>query len=311
MRLSRRDVWSAGLALAGTAIGGGLWRPVQAASGQPSRPPAVATTPPRGRRFALVLGGGSARGFAHIGVVKALEAHGLRPDAVFGASAGALVGAFWAAGMPASAMESLAYRVRDDEVIDLVNGQAANRRGMVSGQALQQFVNTQLEGRTIETLPTPFRAVATRYPAGQLHVFKHGDLGFAVRASCSLPGVFLPAVQGDQEFLDGGLVSPIPVASARAEGYDLVVAVDVAGSDALLQRERSGAGLYQVLLRSFEIMGEALRQQEAAKADVVIRPDVGRISSTDFSARRALVDAGFVAGQRLAPVIRERLQVRR
>jgi NTE family protein len=258
-------------------------------------------------RLALVLGGGSARGFAHIGVIKALESQGIRPDAIFGASAGALVGAFWAAGVSASAMESLAYRVRDDEVIDLVSGQAGNRRGIVSGHALQAFVNQQLGQRSIESFPTPFRAVATRYPEGTMHIFKDGDAGFAVRASCSLPGVFLPAARGDEEFLDGGLISPMPVQAARAEGYDLIVAVDVGGADPGNRQER-GAGLFQVLLRSFEIMGDALRRQEGARADILVRPDVARISSTDFAARRVLVEAGFQAGQRLAPVIRQKLE---
>lgn len=261
-------------------------------------------------RMALVLGGGSARGFAHIGVIKALEAHSIRPDAIFGASAGALVGAFWAAGVTAAAMESLAYRVRDDEVIDLVAGQAGTRRGIVSGHALQAFVNQQLERRSIESFPIPFRAVATRYPQGSLHVFNQGDAGFAVRASCSLPGVFLPAARGDEEFLDGGLISPIPVQTARAEGFDLVVAVDVGGADPGNPQERGG-GLYQVLLRSFEIMGDALRRQEGARADILVRPDVARISSTDFAARRVLVEAGFMAGQRLAPVIAQKLRQRR
>ncbi|MFN3618591.1 MAG: patatin-like phospholipase family protein [Aquabacterium sp.] len=289
-----------GIGLAGAGVS------AQADASTQGRPKAASPRRPA-RRLALVLGGGSARGFAHIGVIKALEAHGIKPDAIFGASAGALVGAFWAAGVSATAMETLAYLVRDDEIIDLVTGNAANRRGIVSGHALQTFVNQQLGGRTIESLPTPFRAVATRYPEGGLHIFKQGDVGFAVRASCSLPGVFLPPSLGGQEFLDGGLVSPIPVQAARAEGYDLVVAVDVGGADPGNDRERGG-GVYQLLLRSFEIMGEALRRQEGARADILVRPDVSRISSTDFSARRTLVEAGFMAGQRLAPVILERWQ---
>jgi NTE family protein len=289
-----------GVGLAGAGVS------AQAVASTQARPKAASPRRPA-RRLALVLGGGSARGFAHIGVIKALEAHGIKPDAIFGASAGALVGAFWAAGVSANAMETLAYLVRDDEIIDLVTGNAANRRGIVSGQALQNFVNQQLGGRAIESLPTSFRAVATRYPEGGLYVFKQGDVGVAVRASCSLPGVFLPPSLGGQEFLDGGLVSPIPVQAARAEGYDLVVAVDVGGADPGNDRER-GSGVYQLLLRSFEIMGEALRRQEGARADILVRPDVSRISSTDFSARRTLVEAGFMAGQRLAPVILERLQ---
>ena len=259
---------------------------------------------PLGRkpRLAVVLGGGSARGFAHIGVVKGLEAHGIRPDLVVGCSAGSLVGAFWAAGFSGDRMEELALRVRDSEIIDVVQGNAP--RGMVTGQSLQNFVNQALRGRGIESFPTPFAAVATRYPAGDLAVLRSGDPGFAVRASCSIPGVFVPAAQGGQEYLDGGLISPVPVRTARQLGADVVVAVDVGGADPGGDQQ---GGLFELLQRSFEIMSQSLRTNEVATADIAIRPDVGRISSTDFASRKVFIAAGFLAAQRLGPVILERL----
>ncbi|MCK6396266.1 patatin-like phospholipase family protein [Zoogloea sp.] len=257
---------------------------------------------PRKPRLAVVLGGGSARGFAHIGVVKGLEAHGIRPDLIVGCSAGSLVGAFWAAGFSGDRMEELALRVRDSEIIDVVQGHAP--RGMVTGQSLQNFVNQALRGRSIESFPTPFAAVATRYPTGDLAVLRSGDAGFAVRASCSIPGVFVPAAQGAQEYLDGGLVSPVPVRTARQLGADVVVAVDVGGADPA--GDQTG-GLFELLQRSFEIMSHALRTNEVATADIAVRPDVGRISSTDFASRKVFIAAGFLAAQRLGPVILERL----
>ncbi|MBL8459440.1 MAG: patatin-like phospholipase family protein [Zoogloea sp.] len=259
---------------------------------------------PLGRkpRLAVVLGGGSARGFAHIGVVKGLEAHGIRPDLVVGCSAGSLVGAFWAAGFSGDRMEELALRVRDSEIIDVVQGNAP--RGMVTGQSLQNFVNQALRGRGIESFPTPFAAVATRYPSGDLAVLRSGDTGFAVRASCSIPGVFVPAAQGGQEYLDGGLVSPVPVRTARQLGADVVVAVDVGGADPGGDQQ---GGLFELLQRSFEIMSQSLRTNEVATADIAIRPEVGRISSTDFASRKVFIAAGFLAAQRLGPVILERL----
>ncbi|WP_374474871.1 patatin-like phospholipase family protein [Zoogloea sp.] len=253
-------------------------------------------------RLAVVLGGGSARGFAHIGVVKGLEAHGIRPDLVVGCSAGSLVGAFWAAGFSGDRMEELALRVRDSEIIDVVQGNAP--RGMVTGQSLQNFVNQALRGRGIESFPTPFAAVATRYPSGDLAVLRSGDPGFAVRASCSIPGVFVPAAQGGQEYLDGGLISPVPVRTARQLGADVVVAVDVGGADPGGDQQ---GGLFELLQRSFEIMSQSLRSNEVATADIAIRPDVGRISSTDFASRKVFIAAGFLAAQRLGPVILERL----
>lgn len=258
------------------------------------------------RSMTVVLGGGSARGFAHIGVVKALEASGLRPDRIVGCSAGSLVGAFWAAGYSGQQMEELALRVKDTEIIDLVSGGSSPARGMVTGRNLQEFVNRALQNRPIESLRTPFAAVATKYPSGELEVFSYGDTGFAVRASCSIPGVFMPAAVDGQEYLDGGLVSPLPVATARQLGGDLVVAVDVGGADPAAD---DGHGLYNLLLRSFEIMGQSLRKREAREADILIRPDVSRIASTDFSARRALIAIGQQSAARLLPVIREKLKV--
>ena len=270
------------------------------------RPPTRTVAP---RRLAIVLGGGSARGFAHIGVIKALEAHGIQPDLIVGSSAGALVGAFWAGGYTGSEMEALAQQVRDNDVIDLVAGTPQGRRGLVSGQSLQNFVNTGLRGRSLQGLITPFAAVATKFPSGELQAFRQGDVGFAVRASCSIPGIFLPAQRDGQEYLDGGLVSPIPVQTARNLGATLVVAVDVGADDPNGQKAGNG-GMYELILRSFEIMGQSLRRHEGGMADVLIRPDVGRISSTDFSSRKALIEAGLKAGQQLAPVILAKLKPR-
>lgn len=264
--------------------------------------PAFQAEPPR-RRVAVVLGGGSARGFAHIGVIKALEAAGIQPDLIVGCSAGALVGAFWAAGFSGRDMEALAYDVQDSAIIDLIAPTATGRRGLLSGQSLESFVNKGVRGRAMSALPTPLVTVATQFPSGQLQEFKAGDVGFAVRASCSIPGIFLPAKRDDDEYLDGGLVSPVPVRTAKAHGATLVVAVDVGAEDPSAYRQRATAGMYELILRSFEIMGKSLREFECKQADILIRPDVGRISSTDFSSRKALIEAGYKAGARLAPVI--------
>ncbi len=249
------------------------------------------------------MGGGSARGFAHIGVIKALEAGGIQPDLIVGCSAGSLVGAFMAAGYSGKRMEDLALKVQDSEVIDLVTGKA--QYGLVAGRSLQSFVNQGLGNQPLEKLKIPFAAVATRYPSGDLAVFQEGDAGFAVRASCSIPGVFMPASAQGSDFLDGGLISPIPVATARKLGADIVVAVDVGGPD---PSNGDNKGLYNIIMRSFEIMSQSLRQHEAADADVVIRPDVARVQSTDFGARKVLMLLGEAAGARLVPVIREKLK---
>ena len=275
-----------------------LATPALAAAGAPAQ-----AIPERsGNRLAVVLGAGSARGFAHIGVIKAFDAAGIKPELIVGCSAGSLIGAFWAAGISGALMEELALRVRDDEVIDLLAGNT--QRGMVGGRHLQEFVNRHLQNRPIESLPTRFIAVATAFPSGEPVSFSRGDTGFAVRASCAIPGVFIPASDNGKEYLDGGLVSPVPIQIARKAGGDVVVAVDIGAPDA---NPGAGTGLYGVLLRSFEIMSQTLRNHETAQADLVVRPPIGQIPSSDFSARKTLIAAGFQAGSRLAPLIRERL----
>jgi NTE family protein len=310
-QMAGRRQWLTKLAAALGTVGlGTMDNPAGAASANAS----AAVPAPRKKasaRLAVVLGGGSARGFAHIGVIKALDAHGIRPDMVVGCSAGSLVGAFWAAGYSGAEMEKLAYQVNESEIIDLISGNTQSRRGLVSGQALQTFVNLGVKGRSMSGLNTPFVAVATKFPTGDLMAFRDGDVGFAVRASCSIPGIFLPANADSQEYVDGGLVSPLPVQTARNQGANVVVAVDVGADDPSGRQNRIGGGMYELILRSFEIMGQALRRQEAQGADVVIRPDVGRISSTDFTARKALIEAGQKAGNLLAPVILAKLQTLR
>ena len=251
-------------------------------------------------RVALVLGSGSARGFAHIGVIKALEALRIRPDLIVGTSAGALVGAFYAAGFTGAQMEDLALKVKDIDIVDMSTG---TKRGMVMGDTLQTFVNRATRDRPIELLGIPFIAVATKLRTGEVATFRSGDLGLAVRASCSVPGVFIPPKINDVDMVDGGLVSPVPVRIARDAGADFVIAVDVSSGPL----NATPVGIYEQVMHSFEIMGRSLAKLEAEQADVLIRPDVSRIASTDFNARAAFIQIGQSAGTRFAPVVQEKL----
>ncbi len=255
-------------------------------------------------RIALVLGSGSARGFAHIGVIKALEAAKIKPDLIVGTSAGALIGAFYAAGFSGAQMEDLALKVKDIDIVDMASG---TKRGMIMGDTLQTFVNRATRDRPIELLGIPFIAVATKLRTGEVATFRSGDLGLAVRASCSVPGVFIPPKINDVDFVDGGLVSPVPVRIARDAGADFVIAVDVSSGPL----NATPVGIYEQVMHSFEIMGRSLAKLEADQADVVIRPDVTRIASTDFSSRAAFIQIGQSAGTRFAPVVQEKLALLR
>ncbi|MFZ6861013.1 patatin-like phospholipase family protein [Undibacterium sp. Ji67W] len=254
----------------------------------------------RPAKLGLALGGGSARGFAHIGVIQALEKHKIRPDLVVGTSAGSIIGAFYAAGFTGIQMEEVALKLKDFEVIDLSVG---SKRGMVLGSALQNVVNQYLQSKPIESFPIPFCAVATNLITGKVNLFRNGNPGFAVRASSSMPGVFIPARLGSDEFVDGGLISPLPVNVAKTLGANIVIAVDVSA-----QNDNTNLyGMFELLMQSFDIMGQSLIRMEAEKADILIHPDLKKFSSTDFQARKELIAAGFQAGLQAIPKIKEAL----
>jgi NTE family protein len=289
------------LQLARRRFAGQLATSVAAASALAWGGQAVAQTATRrAGKLGLVLGGGSARGFSHIGVLKALEESGYRADVVVGTSAGSLVGAFYAAGYSPWQMEEVALKVRD---IDVADFNSANKRGMFAGEALQKLVNEYVRQQPIDKLKLTFGAVATNLHTGEPVLLRTGDTGQAVRASSAIPGVFVPTMVGGQELVDGGLVSPLPVRFARTLGASQVIAIDVGTKP----QNNVGNGLYEVILQSFEIMGRALTQLEAKEADVVIRPDTSRFSSTDFGARKDLIQAGYMAGRNALAELRTKI----
>ncbi|UGB38076.1 patatin-like phospholipase family protein [Frateuria soli] len=267
------------------------------------QPPPVAPHPPRKLVVGLALGGGAAKGFAHIGVIKMLEASGLKVDVVAGTSAGSVVGALYASGMDAFAMQQAAISLDEASIRDvrLFGG------GLVQGKKLQDYVDGLVRQRPLERLKLPFAAVATELETGQRTVFRHGDTGQAVRASCSVPGVFEPVAIGDRHYVDGGVVSPVPVDAARELGADFVIAVDIsARSDGTLPEDMFG-----ILGRSVVIMGQHLGAQELARADVVIRPQVNGIGAADFAQKERAIMEGERAALAAIPLIRARLAAAR
>ena len=288
-------------ALQGSVAGGAMLAAAQAAVAQSRKP--VANAAGDKPRIGVALGGGSARGFAHIGVLKALDQAGLKPEVIVGTSAGSLVGAFYAAGFTPWQIEEVALRIREVDVADF---SSASKRGMLAGDALWRVVNDYLKGARIENFKTRFAAVTTDLKTGDIQVLRQGPVADAVRASCSIPGVFVPREMGGRELVDGGLVSPLPVKVTRQMGCDLVLAVDVATRP----RRSEFSGLYEVILQSFEIMGRALADQEGAGADVVVRPDTGQYASSDFNVRKEMIQAGYEAMQRQMPDLLRRVEQR-
>ena len=256
-------------------------------------------TPAHPIKIGIALGGGAAKGFAHIGVIKMLEANGFAPAVVAGTSAGSVVGALYASGMDAFALQEKAVALDEGKIRDL----QFSTGGLVQGQKLEDYVNEQVRRKPLEQLAKPFVAVATRLEDGERTVFARGNTGQAVRASSSVPGVFQPVTIGKYHFVDGGIVSPVPVDAARQLGADVVVAVDISNK----ARGKSPGDMLGTLGQSIAIMGQKLGQAELARADVIIRPQVLDMGSTDFSQRANAIVEGEKAALAAMPQIRERV----
>ena len=270
----------------------------------PAPPPAVVAppappAPPRPPRIGLALGGGAARGFAHIGVIQVLEEAGIRPDLVAGTSAGSLVAALWASGLDGPALGKLAQGMEESALADW----AFPGRGLLRGEALARYVRLHTGGQLIERMPRPLGIVATDLNSGQPILFQRGDAGEAVRASSAVPALFQPVRIGAREYVDGGLVSPVPVSQVRRMGAELVIAVDIGEAP---EGQATGDPL-RMLLQTFSIMGRSISRLELRGADVVLRPALNDVAGTDFGARMRAVEAGRVAARRALPALRARL----
>lgn len=264
----------------------------------PPAPPS-APRPLRPPRIGLALGGGAARGFAHIGVIQVLEEAGVRPDVVVGTSAGSLVAALYAAGRSGAELARLAASMDESAITDW----SFPGRGLIRGEALARYVREQTGGLPIEQMKLPLGIVATDLDSGAPILFRRGDTGAAVRASSAVPAVFMPVRIGDREYVDGGLVSPVPVRFAREMGAELVIAVDISQAP-----DGNPTGdPFKMLLQTFAIMGRSINTFELRDAEVVVRPSLIGVSSADFTARARAIQAGRVAAQAVLPRLRERI----
>ena len=275
--MNRRDV----LALAvGTAIGTGASR----AEAAPAR-------------IALVLGGGGCRGHGHIGVIRALENSGLKPDLVVGSSAGSLVGALYAAGMTADQIERYGQQLTSN----LLRNWIFPKLGLFGGDAIRRFVVERVGPLRIESMPTRFAAVATDLRSGEIAIFDRGDLGLAVQASSSIPGLIEPVRVGERLYVDGNLAGPVPVRAARRLGARHVIAVDVSFPPEQADLDDPYDALYQ----AFSILTRRLALEELATADVAISPQLPKHNDMGRVTLKALVEAGERSALAALPKLRQ------
>ena len=253
-------------------------------------------------KIGLALGGGAARGFAHVGVIAVLEEAGFKPKIVVGTSAGSMVAALYASGKTSAQLQQTALNMDEVAITDWMLPIIG--RGMFRGDALARYVNELIAGRLIENMAIPLGIVATDLHSGQAVLFQRGDTGTAVRASSAVPGVFVPVKINGREYVDGGLVAPVPVRFARQMGADLVIAVDISNPP----EANSASDTLQILLQTFSIMGKTINQYELKDADVVVRPSLTGLKSGDFSARQRAIDSGRAAMLAALPALRAKLE---
>ncbi len=261
----------------------------------PVQVPPVVQPSPKPAKVALVLGAGSSKGFAHIGVLKILESNKIPIHMIIGTSVGSVVGSLYAYGYDAFQLQKMSFSIEKGDIVDLT----IPDNGFIKGEKLEEFVNKTLKYTPIEKLKIPFYAVATDIQNGQEVVFGKGNTGTAVRASCSIPGVFRPVKISDRMYVDGGVVSPVAVDAAKRFGADIVIAVDIS-----TEVEHTFPGnTVETILQSLNIMYSKLESVQLSQADVVIKPKVGYIGSADFSKRHEAILEGEKAALEALPHI--------
>ncbi len=269
----------------------------------PQAPPAAATPGPE-PKVALVLGGGAARGFAHIGVIRVLEQERIPVDLVVGTSVGSLIGALYASERNSFELEWAAFQLKQDDLFDFRIVNAVLGMGLARGELLETFVRSKVKQERIEELKVPFAAVATDLNWGKAVVLDKGSIAKAVHASSAIPGVFEPVTHEGKLLVDGGVVDNIPIDVARAKGADVIVAVDISEDIGNVNIKN----MLDVMLQSTNIMFAVNVAHRLVGADVIVSPKVGGVGMLDFGQKKQCMDAGIDAARAAVPRIRAAIE---
>lgn len=257
----------------------------------------------RKKRLGLALGGGAARGIAHVGVLKALERRGILPQMMAGTSMGALVGALYAKELDANQVERYAIGWSRWKVAQLLDP-TLPRIGLIKGRKVEDILESLLGEVTFSDLRMPFACIAADIETGEEVVIREGLVAKAVRASISIPGIFVP-VEGDGRFLvDGGLVNPVPVSTLREMGADFVIAVNVIPDPGERVRQQGeeeeprSLNIFGILMQTIHVASCRVVRASLKGADIVIEPDVGHIGAADFHRAEECISEGLQAAER-------------
>jgi len=264
-------------------------------------PPPAATRP----RVGLALGGGGARGFAEIGVIRALEREKVPIDVVVGTSVGSLIGALYADTGKSLDLEFSALTVTNEDLFDY-KALAILSGGFVKGERLEEFLSQRLRNGQIENLALPFAAVATELRTGETVAFDRGPVAQAVHASAAIPGVFVPVTIDGRVFVDGGVTNPVPADVARRLGADVVIAVSIPAA----VPAKTPANPIEVAYHAVTLMAAEIGRLRAREADVVITPDVGDVAYDDFTRKKQLIESGEAAVAAALPAIKAAVAAR-
>jgi NTE family protein len=265
----------------------------------PPPPPAEPYRPPR---IGLVLGGGAARGFAHIGVLRVLEEEKIKPDLIVGTSVGSLIGALYAYQANSFDLEWLAFKIEKDDIFDF--SLLSLKKGLAKGEKLVKFMEEKVPVKNIQDLKTPFAAVAVDLNTGAMVVLDTGSIALAVRASSAIPGVFVPVeLPNGHQLVDGGVAGSVAPEVALRKGMDLVITVDI-GQDVA---NDDTDDMISIIMQSVAIMGKEITRNKRLASDALIRPEVGNVGLLDFTKKKELIQAGMDAARKAVPQIRQAL----
>ena len=264
-----------------------------------SRQPADTPRP----QIALVLGGGAARGFAHVGVIRALEQEKIPIDLIVGTSVGSLIGAIYAHDRNSFELEWTAFSLEKDQIFDYGLLNALTGMGLAKGEKLEAFVKSKVPVANIEELQIPYAAVATDLNRGTKIVLDKGSVAKAVRASSAIPGVFQPVEHQGKLLVDGGVIDNVPVSVAREKGADIVIAVDIGQQ----VNNFNISNVIDVMLQSITIMGAENAGVRKREADILIAPQIGDVGMLDFTQKKRCMQAGIEATHKMIPEIRSKI----
>ncbi len=267
--------------------------------------------PPEGRRVvadgqkpsrvALVLGGGAARGFAHVGVIRVLEREKIPIDLIVGTSVGSLVGAIYADKKNSFELEWIAFSLEEKDLFDYTF--ISPTQGFVRGERIEEFVLKKVSARELQQLKIPLTVVATDIQNGEPVLLQTGSVARAVRASSAIPGIFIPVRHQGKLLVDGGVLNNVPVDVARKMGAEVVIAVDLGGGRKAAQVNN----IFDAIVQSLHLMAIESTAARLRDADVVIQPQVSDVGPIDFSKKKELLTLGIQAAEQALPRIREKL----